>query len=281
MKAIKKILAVLLAGALVFGFAACSSDDDGGNSSSETGKTGENSGSETENTGGSSGDTKVEKPAASEILASFKGTIPTKGEYVLYYLKSNLAVVEIVDEEIFLKGSYTGDISKDGEGTVYLKADDGIDYFWELTGNDLKLYGKESGSTYGKKLISTFTRVSENSSDSGETKEKPSESAASSQDNPFKGTEWMCYDLSNVYNSVDIQIEKDKLKGVMICRLSDYKADYKDNILSESYTVTKNGDSYTASSKDFSITINSKDAKNGVITCSHFGLNNAPIAKRK
>ena len=251
MKAIKKILAVLLAGALVFGFAACSSDDDDG----------------------SSGDTKVEKPAASEILASFKGRIPTKGEYVLYYLKSNLAVVEIVDEEIFLKGSYTGDISKDGEGTVYLKADDGIDYFWELTGNDLKLYGKESGSTYGKKLISTFTRVSENSSDSGETKEKPSESAASSQDNPFKGTEWMYYDLSNVYNSVGIQIEKDKLTGVMIYKGTDY-------ILSESYTVTKNGDSYTASSEDFTITINSKDATNGVITCSYFGLNNAPIAKR-
>ena len=254
MKAIKKILAVLLAGAMVFGFAACSSDDDDG----------------------SSGDTKVEKPAASEILASFKGRIPTKGEYVLYYLKSNLAVVEIVDEEIFLKGSYTGDISKDGEGTVYLKADDGIDYFWELTGNDLKLYGKETGSTYGKKLISTFTRVSENSSDSGETKETPSESAASSQDNPFKGTEWMCYDLSNVYNSVGIQIEKDKLKGVMIYRVSDYK----DYILSESYTVTKNGDSYTASSKDFTITINSKDAPNGVITCSHFGLNNKQIVKR-
>ena len=183
MKAIKKILAVLLAGALVFGFAACSSDDDDG----------------------SSGDTKVEKPAASEILASFKGRIPTKGEYVLYYLKSNLAVVEIVDEEIFLKGSYTGDISKDGEGTVYLKADDGIDYFWELTGNDLKLYGKESGSTYGKKLISTFTRVSENSSDSGESKEekKPSEQD-SSQDNPFKGTEWRYYDLSNLYNSIVI-----------------------------------------------------------------------------
>ena len=250
MKAIKKILAVLLAGALVFGFAACSSDDDDE----------------------SSGDTKVEKPAASEILASFKGTIPTKGEYVLYYLKSNLAVVEIVDREIFLKGSYTGDISKDGEGTVYLKADDDINYFWELTGNDLKLYGKEAGST--KKLISTFTRVSENSSDSGETKEKPSESAASSQDNPFKGTEWMCYDLSNMYNSVGIQIEKDKKhKGVMIYKGMDY-------ILSESYTVTKNGDSYTASSKDFSITIDSKDARNGVITCSHFGLNNAPIAKR-
>ena len=33
MKAIKKILAVLLAGALVFGFAACSSDDDGGSDS--------------------------------------------------------------------------------------------------------------------------------------------------------------------------------------------------------------------------------------------------------
>lgn len=32
MKAFKKILAVLLAGALVFGFAACSSDDDGGSS---------------------------------------------------------------------------------------------------------------------------------------------------------------------------------------------------------------------------------------------------------
>ena len=249
MKAIKKILAVLLAGALVFGFAACSSDDDDG----------------------SSGDTKVEKPAASEILAIFKGRIPTKGEYVLYYLKSNLAVVEIVDKEIFLKGSYTGDISKDGEGTVYLKADDGINYFWELTGNDLKLYGKEAGST--KKLISTFTRVSENSSDSGETKEKPSESAASSQDNPFKGTEWMYYDLSNVYNSVGIQIEKGKLKGVAIYKGMDY-------ILSESYTVTKNGDSYTASSKDFTITINSKDARNGVITCSHFGLNNAPIAKR-
>lgn len=262
MKAIKKILAVLLAGALVFSFAACSSDDDGGNSSSETGKT-----------GGSSGDTKVEKPAASEILASFKGTIPTKGEYVLYYLKSNLAVVEIVDKEIFLKGSYTGDISKDGEGTVYLKADDGIDYFWKLTGNDLKLYGKESGSTDEKKLISTFTRVSENSSDSGETKEKPSESAASSQDNPFKGTEWMCYDLSNVYNSVGIQIEKGKLKGVAIYKGLDY-------ILSESYTVTKNGDSYTASSKDFTITINSKDATNGVITCSHFGLNNKQIVKR-
>lgn len=262
MKAIKKILAVLLAGALVFGFAACSSDDDGGNSSSETGKT-----------GGSSGDTKVEKPAASEILASFKGTILTKGEYVLYYLKSNLAVVEIVDREIFLKGSYTGDISKDGEGTVYLKADDGIDYFWELTGNDLKLYGKETGSTYGKKLISTFTRVSENPTGSGETKEKPSESAASSQYNPFKGTEWMCYDLSNVYNSVGIQIEKDKLKGVMIYKGMDY-------ILSESYTVTKNGDSYTASSKDFTITINSKDAPNGVITCSHFGLNNKQIVKR-
>lgn len=258
MKAIKKILAVLLAGALVFGFAACSSDDDGGSS------------------GGSSGDTKVEKPAASEILASFKGTIPTEGEYVLYYLKSNLAVVEIVDEEIFLKGSYTGDISKDGEGTVYLKADDGINYFWELTGNDLKLYGKEAGSTDEKKLISTFTRVSENSSDSGETKEKPTESAASSQDNPFKGTEWMCYDLSNVYNSVGIQIEKDKLKGVMIYRVSDYK----DYILSESYTVTKNGDSYTASSKDFTITINSKDATYGVITCSHFGLNNKQIVKR-
>ncbi len=250
MKAIKKILAVLLAGALVFGFAACSSDDDDG----------------------SSDDTKVEKPAASEILASFKGTIPTKGEYVLYYLKSNLAVVEIVDREIFLKGSYTGDISKDGEGTVYLKADDDINYFWELTGNDLKLYGKEAGST--KKLISTFTRVSENSSDSGETKEKPSESAASSQDNPFKGTEWMCYDLSNMYNSVGIQIEKDKKhKGVMIYKGMDY-------ILSESYTVTKNGDSYTASSKDFTITINSKDATYGVITCSHFGLNNKQIVKR-
>lgn len=257
MKAIKKILAVLLAGALVFGFAACSSDDDDG----------------------SSGDTKVEKPAASEILASFKGTIPTKGEYVLYYLKSNLAVVEIVDEEIFLKGSYTGDISKDGEGTVYLKADDDINYFWELTGNDLKLYGKEAGSTDGKKLISTFTRVSENSSDSGETKEekKPSEPAASSQDNPFKGTEWMCYDFSNIYNSVGIQIEKDKLKGVMIYRVSDYK----DYILSESYTVTKNGDSYTASSKDFTITINSKDATYGVITCSHFGLNNKQIVKKR
>lgn len=255
MKAIKKILAVLLAGALVFGFAACSSDDDDG----------------------SSGDTKVEKPAASEILASFKGTIPTKGEYVLYYLKSNLAVVEIVDKEIFLKGSYTGDISKDGEGTVYLKADDDINYFWELTGNDLKLYGKEAGSTDEKILISTFTRVSENSSDSGETKEKPSESAASSQDNPFKGTEWMCYDFSNIYNSVGIQIEKDKLKGVMIYRVSDYK----DNILSESYTVTKNGDSYTASSKDFTITINSKDATNGVITCSHFGLNNKQIVKKR
>lgn len=258
MKAIKKILAVLLAGALVFGFAACSSDDDGGSS------------------GGSSGDTKVEKPAASEILASFKGTIPTEGEYVLYYLKSNLAVVEIVDEEIFLKGSYTGDISKDGEGTVYLKADDDINYFWELTGNDLKLYGKESGSTDEKILISTFTRVSENSSDSGETKEKPTESAASSQDNPFKGTEWMCYDFSNVYNSVGIQIEKDKLKGVMIYRVSDYK----DYILSESYTVTKNGDSYTASSEDFTITINSKDATYGVITCSHFGLNNKQIVKQ-
>lgn len=255
MKAIKKILVVLLAGALVFGFAACSSDDDDG----------------------SSGDTKVEKPAASEILASFKGTIPTKGEYVLYYLKSNLAVVEIVDKEIFLKGSYTGDISKDGEGTVYLKADDDINYFWELTGNDLKLYGKEAGSTDEKILISTFTRVSENSSDSGETKEKPSESAASSQDNPFKGTEWMCYDFSNIYNSVGIQIEKDKLKGVMIYRVSDYK----DNILSESYTVTKNGDSYTASSKDFTITINSKDATNGVITCSHFGLNNKQIVKKR
>lgn len=255
MKAIKKILVVLLAGALVFGFAACSSDDDDG----------------------SSGDTKVEKPAASEILASFKGTIPTKGEYVLYYLKSNLAVVEIVDKEIFLKGSYTGDISKDGEGTVYLKADDDINYFWELTGNDLKLYGKEAGSTDEKILISTFTRVSENSSDSGETKEKPSESAASSQDNPFKGTEWMCYDFSNIYNSVGIQIEKDKLKGVMIYRVSDYK----DYILSESYTVTKNGDSYTASSKDFTITINSKDATNGVITCSHFGLNNKQIVKKR
>ena len=255
MKAIKKILAVLLAGAMVFSFAACSSDDDGG----------------------SSGDTKVERPAASEILASFKGRIPTKGEYVLYYLKSNLAVVEIVDEEIFLKGTYTGDISKDGEGTVYLKADDDINYFWELTGNDLKLYGKEAGSTDGKKLISTFTRVSENPTGSGESKEKPSESAASSQDNPFKGTEWMCYDLSNVYNSVGIQIEKDKLKGVMIYRVSDYT----DNILSESYTVTKNGDSYTASSKDFSITINSKDATNGVITCSHFGLNNKQIVKKR
>jgi len=277
MKAIKKILAVLLAGALVFGFAACSSGDDGGNSSSETGKTDENSGSETGKTGGSSGDTKVEKPAASEILASFKGTIPTKGEYVLYYLKSNLAVVEIVDREIFLKGTYTGDITKDGYGTVYLKADENIDYSWELSGNALKLYGKKAGSTDEKELLSTFTRVSENPTDSGETKEKPSESAASSQDNPFKGTEWMCYDLSNVYNSVGIQIEKDKLKGVMIYRVSDYK----DHILSESYTVTKNGDSYTASSKDFSITINSKDAKNGVITCSHFGLNNAPIAKRK
>lgn len=253
MKAIKKILAVLLAGALVFGFAACSSDDDDG----------------------SSGDTKVEKPAASEILASFKGTIPTKGEYVLYYLKSNLAVVEIVDKEIFLKGSYTGDISKDGEGTVYLKADDDINYFWELTGNDLKLYGKEAGST--KKLISTFTRVSENSSDSGETKEKPSESAASSQDNPFKGTEWMCYNFSNLSNSVGIQIEKDKLKGVMIYRVSDYT----DYILSESYTVTKNGDSYTASSEDFTITINSKDATYGVITCSHFGLNNKQIVKKR
>ena len=250
MKAIKKILAVLLAGALVFGFAACSSDDDGGNS----------------------GDTKVEKPAASEILASFKGTIPTKGEYVLYYLKSNLAVVEIVDREIFLKGSYTGDITKDGDGTVYLKADEHIDYSWELSGNDLKLYGKEAGST-DEKLISTFTRVSENSSDSGETKEKPSESAASSQDNPFKGTEWMYYDFSNLSNSVGIQIEKGKLKGVAIYKGMDY-------ILSESYTVTKNGDSYTASSKDFTITINSKDATNGVITCSHFGLNNAPIVKR-
>ena len=252
MKAIKKILAVLLAGALVFGFAACSSDDDDG----------------------SSGDTKVEKPAASEILASFKGTIPTKGEYVLYYLKSNLAVVEIVDEEIFLKGTYTGDISKDGEGTVYLKADENIDYSWELTGNDLKLYGKEAGSTDEKKLISTFTRVSENSSDSGETKEKPSEPAASSQDNPFKGTEWICYDLSNMYNSVGIQFEKDKKhKGVMIYKGMDY-------ILSESYTVTKNGDSYTASSNDFTITINSKDAPYGVITCSHFGLNNKQIVKR-
>ena len=274
MKAIKKILAVLLAGALVFGFAACSSDDDGGNSSSETGKTDENSGSETGKTGGSSGDTKVEKPAASEILASFKGTIPTKGEYVLYYLKSNLAVVEIVDREIFLKGSYTGDISKDGEGTVYLKADENIDYSWELSGNELKLYGKEAGSTDEKILISTFTRVSENSSDSGESKEekKPSEQD-SSQDNPFKGTEWMCYDLSNVYNSVGIQIEKGKLKGVAIYKGTDY-------ILSESYTVTKNGDSYTASSKDFTITINSKDATNGVITCSHFGLNNKQIVKR-
>ena len=252
MKAIKKILAVLLAGAMVFGFVACSSDDDDG----------------------SSGDTKVEKPAASEILASFKGTIPTKGEYVLYYLKSNLAVVEIVDEEIFLKGSYTGDISKDGEGTVYLKADENIDYSWELSGNELKLYGKETGSSNEKILISTFTRVSENSSDSGETKEKPSESAASSQDNPFKGTEWRYYDLSNLYNSIVIQIEKDKKhKGVAIYKGMDY-------ILSESYTVTKNGDSYTASSKDFTITINSKDATNGVITCSHFGLNNKQIVKR-
>lgn len=253
MKAIKKILAVLLAGALVFGFAACSSDDDDG----------------------SSGDTKVEKPAASEILASFKGRIPTKGEYVLYYLKSNLAVVEIVDEEIFLKGSYTGDISKDGEGTVYLKADENIDYSWELSGNELKLYGKETGSSYGKKLISTFTRVSENSSDSGETKEekKPSEQD-SSQDNPFKGTEWRYYDLSNLYNPIVIQIEKDKKhKGVMIYKGMDY-------ILSESYTVTKNGDSYTASSKDFTITINSKDAEDGVITCSHFGLNNKQIVKQ-
>ena len=253
MKAIKKILAVLLAGALVFGFAACSSDDDGG----------------------SSGDTKIEKPAASEILASFKGTIPTEGEYVLYYLKSNLAVVEIVDEEIFLKGSYTGDISKDGEGTVYLKADDDINYFWELTGNDLKLYGKEAGSTDEKKLISTFTRVSENSSDSGETKEKPSESAASSQDNPFKGTEWRYYDLSNLYNSIVIQFtESGKNYSVFISKGMDY-------ILSESYTVTKNGDSYTASSKDFTITINSKDATNGVITCSHFGLNNKQIVKKR
>ena len=275
MKAIKKILAVLLAGALVFGFAACSSDDDGGNSSSETGKTGENSGSETENTGGSSGgssgDTKVEKPAASEILASFKGTIPTKGEYVLYYLKEKIAVVEIVDKEIFLKGSYTGDITKDGYGTVYLKADENIDYSWELTGNDLKLYGKEAGST--KKLISTFTRVSENSSDSGETKEKPSEQD-SSQDNPFKGTEWRYYDLSNLYNSIVIQFtERGKNYSVLISKGMDY-------ILSESYTVTKNGDSYTASSEDFTITINSKDATNGVITCSHFGLNNKQIVKQ-
>ena len=252
MKAIKKILAVLLAGALVFGFAACSSDDDGGNS----------------------GDTKVEKPAASEILASFKGTIPTKGEYVLYYLKSNLAVVEIVDREIFLKGSYTGDISKDGEGTVYLKADEHIDYSWELSGNDLKLYGKEAGST-DEKLISTFTRVSENPTGSGESKEekKPSEQD-SSQDNPFKGTEWRYYDLSNLYNSIVIQFtERSKNYSVLISKGMDY-------ILSESYTVTKNGDSYTASSKDFTITINSKDATNGVITCSHFGLNNAPIVKR-
>ena len=275
MKAIKKILAVLLAGALVFSFAACSSGDDGGNSSSETGKTDENSGSETGKTGGSSGDTKVEKPAASEILASFKGTIPTKGEYVLYYLKEKIAVVEIVDREIFLKGTYTGDITKDGDGTVYLKADENIDYSWELSGNELKLYGKETGSSYEKILISTFTRVSENPTGSGESKEekKPSEQD-SSQDNPFKGTEWRYYDLSNLYNSIVIQFtERGKNYSVLISKGMDY-------ILSESYTVTKNGDSYTASSKDFSITINSKDATNGVITCSHFGLNNKQIAKR-
>ena len=168
---------------------------------------------------------------------------------------------KIAEAEVLVKYK----ITVKNTGTIYGEANvcEYIPQGFEVSGINPKYWEEKDGKLVTKVML-----------DSGETKEKPSESAASSQDNPFKGTEWMCYDLSNMYNSVGIQIEKDKKhKGVMIYKGMDY-------ILSESYTVTKNGDSYTASSKDFSITIDSKDARNGVITCSHFGLNNAPIAKR-
>lgn len=105
-----------------------------------------NSGSSSSSGGGSS--------SSSNPVASFKGTITESGKNkeitFKFYNDSSWTWNE---GNGTIKGTYTGDVTKDGEGTMTLSFDDRTqDYCWKLAGNEFKW----GASGY---YVFTFTKI--------------------------------------------------------------------------------------------------------------------------
>ena len=82
------------------------------------------------------------------FLVSFKGFVgyPNPEDITLSFFDD--ASFTWGTAEGSVKGSYTGDVTKDGEGTLKLSADSqSLDYGWEREGDNLKL--KYGGYDFG------------------------------------------------------------------------------------------------------------------------------------
>lgn len=87
----------------------------------------------------------------SKAIASFSGTVPEEGECTLYFFEDKSLIMKVGNGQI--NGSYTGDITKNGSGTITIPTDKRTEYYdWELNGDELKLAEK------GDSFEVTFTR---------------------------------------------------------------------------------------------------------------------------
>ena len=83
-------------------------------------------------------------------VASFKGTVQGQEITISFY---DDATISYGITGASVGGTYTGDVSKDGEGTFEVQ---GVKYDWELEGDKLT-YGKEVMGVFVK--IATLTRI--------------------------------------------------------------------------------------------------------------------------
>ena len=254
MKVFKKISCLLLAGALLFNFAACSSGDDGGSSGGNNG-------------GGN--------PGTSSALAAFKGELSGE-EVTIYFQKDEIAVWQ--QGNVSIKGTYTGDITKNGEGTTHFSVDShDLDYGWKLNGDSLALTYNVSGYNVS---FATFTRVSgsnsdssskentetstdeKSKSDSSKTDEKDTnpvpktpvtKSDPSSKNYPFSGTTW---------------VKQGDSSYKFVFSEDTYKFSFGGMAYNMGYTVEKNGEAYIAQAKmnETIIKVESADATTATVT---------------
>ncbi len=77
----------------------------------------------------------------SKAIASFSGTVSGEGEGTLYFFEDKSLIMKVGNGQI--NGSYTGDITKNGSGTITIPSDKRTEYYdWELNGDELKLAEK-------------------------------------------------------------------------------------------------------------------------------------------
>ena len=82
-------------------------------------------------------------------VASFKGTVEGQEITISFYDDANISWGM---NGASVGGTYTGDVSKDGEGTFEIQ---GAKYDWKLAGDKLTFGEKVMGKVFGV----TFTRI--------------------------------------------------------------------------------------------------------------------------